>query len=250
MNFNNKIYQFYYQTTANRGHTKTIDYYDKASKHWGMRLNTWLPADRSAICLDLACGCGELLYMLEKRGYSNNIGVDISAEVLAEAKKFVKAKLINSDVVEYLRKQPDKSINFITALNILEHMPKDEMLDLLEETGRVMSPGGRFIVMVPNAISPFSGITRYWDITHERAFTPNNIYQLANLAGLGNDIKFIEYGPIPHGAKSFIRGIIWQFIKLLIRSYLFIEVGNDKGGIYTMDMLVMIHKTDEKQDAC
>jgi len=159
---------------------------------------------------------------------------------------FVKGKLINDDVIKYLREQSEKTVDLITAFNLLEHLSKEEILDVLKESGRVLAPGGRFIAMVPNAISPFSGITRYWDITHRLAFTQNNFYQMAQLAGLGNDIKFSEYGPIIHGIKSFMRWGIWQFIRLLIKSYLYIETGNAKGGVYTMDMLVIINKTDGK----
>lgn len=246
MNFNDKIYQSYYITTANRGHSKTIDHYDRIANHWAKRLKKRLPQNRASVCLDLACGCGELVYMLEKKGYSNTFGVDISAEVLAEARMFVKGKLINADVIEYLKGQPEKTVNLITAFNLLEHLPKDEILDLLKEAGRVMAPGGCFIAMVPNAVSPFSGTTRYWDITHRLAFTQNNFYQMAQLAGLGNDIIFDEYGPMPHGVKSFARWGIWQFVRLLLKSYLYIETGSAKGGIYTMDMLVVINKTNGK----
>jgi len=95
--------------------------------------------------------------------------------------------------------------------------------------------------MVPNAISPFGGLTRHWDITHEWAFTPNNFQQLAPLAGFDSRVEFRECGPVVHGVVSAARYLLWQFIRAGIATRFLIEVGDTKGGVYTMDMLVRLH---------
>jgi len=231
----------YYQTTAGRGHTPTREHYDGAIAGMRRRLRPWLPADRSARCLDLACGCGELLYLLEKEGFKNVSGVDLCREELDQVRPFVKAQLHHADVVDFLRTAKTASFDFIAALNFLEHLPKDSLYAVLTESRRVLRPGGTLVAMVPNAISPFSGLTRHWDITHEWAFSPNNFHQLASTCGFSPKVEFRECGPVGHGVKSGIRVLAWKFIRLWISARLLIEVADRKGGVYTMDMLVRMH---------
>jgi SAM-dependent methyltransferase len=204
-------------------------------------LQPWLPADRNARCLDLACGCGELLYLLEKECFKNTSGVDLCREELDQARPFIGAQLHHADVVEFLQNADSESFDFITALNFLEHLPKDSLYEVLKESRRVLRPGGTLVAMVPNAISPFSGLTRHWDITHEWAFSPNNFYQLASTCGFSVDVDFRECGPMGHGVKSGIRVIGWKLIRVAIAAWLLIEVADRKGGVYTMDMLVRLH---------
>jgi hypothetical protein len=141
-------------------------------------------------------------------------------------------------------RQSQKTFECIIGLNILEHLSKDEVLGVFEEASGALVPGGAFIVMVPNAISPLSGIPRHWDYTHEWAFTPNNFQQLAALSGFKSKIEVRECGPVPHGLKSITRFVLWKMVKIIIRTYLLIEVADSKGGVYTMDMLVRLHKKD------
>jgi hypothetical protein len=96
--------------------------------------------------------------------------------------------------------------------------------------------------MVPNALSPFGSTTRYWDMTHEWAFTPNNFHQLAALTGFSDRIDFRECGPVPHGLKSAVRYALWQGIRAGIAAYNLIEVADTRGGVYTRDMLVRLHR--------
>lgn len=90
--------------------------------------------------------------------------------------------------------------------------------------------------------STFGGMTRYWDITHQNAFTPTSVRQLSRLVGFGEAVEFRECGPIPHGLVSGIRYGLWQTMRLVIRGYLMIELALSKGGIYTADMLFRLTK--------
>lgn len=234
------IVRHYYTTTAGRGHVPNRDYYDRSADALLRRLGSWLPSDTKSVCLDIACGCGEMVYSLERSGFSNTHGVDLSPEVIDRARPFVKGQLICSDVLTYLTGLPAHSMDFITAFNILEHLPKDAMLPLLSQVRRVLSPGGNMVLMVPNAVSPFGGMTRHWDMTHEWAFTPNNFRQLAPLAGLDPEIEFRECGPIAHGFSSSLRAVAWKAMRAAIAAWLLVEIADTKGGIYTMDMMVRL----------
>lgn len=236
----------YYQTTASRAHQGNAEHYRESAKGLLRRIRPWLPADRGARCLDLACGCGELMYLLEDLGYRQTTGVDLCHDELVQARDFVRGKLVHSDILEHLREAPDRSVDFITAFNILEHLPKDVLGGVLAEAARVLAPGGTLVAMVPNAISPFGGLTRHWDITHEWAFTPNNFRQLAAISGLSRQVEFRECGPVPHGLKSGVRYLLWQLIRGGIAAWFMVELADLKGGVYTMDMLVRMRAADER----
>ncbi len=238
---NEHIVERYYDTTARRGHVESAAHYERAALGLHLRLKPWLPKNPDARCLDLACGCGEVLYLLEQRGFRHTTGVDLCAEELERARSYVKGDLLNSDVFAYLKRCASESVDFVTALNFLEHLSKDALLATLKELRRVLRPGGTLVAMVPNAISPFGVLTRHWDITHEWAFTPNNFHQLAALVNFDSHIEFRECGPVAHGIISGVRYVLWQAIRAGIAAWFLIEVADTKGGIYTMDMLVRLH---------
>lgn len=234
----------YYKTTAGRGHTPSDKYYENAALGLKLKLHQWLPENREARCLDLACGCGEFLYLLEKIGFVNTTGVDLCKEELEQARNYVKATLFQADVLAYLKEAESASLDFVSALNLLEHLSKDALLAVLNECRRVLKPGGTLVAMVPNAVSPFGSVTRYWDITHEWAFTTNNFRQLAALVGFDSEVKFRECGPRVHGLVSAIRYMLWQVIRGAIATWFMIELGTTKDGIYTMDMLLRMRRPE------
>jgi len=147
----------------------------------------------------------------------------------------------DTDLVSGLKGLADNSVDRIMALNILEHIDKQTLATVLEEAARVLKPSGYLVAMTPNAGSPFGSMTRYWDITHEIAFTPSAFRQIGLLCGFKR-FDFRECGPRPHGVVSAIRYVLWQMIRLSIKFRLLVEMASTKGGIYTADMLTRMAK--------
>ena len=230
----------YYKTTAGRSHHASRAYYESSAKGLVRGLGQWLPKNHDARCLDVGCGCGEMIYLLEQAGFSDTTGVDLCKEELEEAGRYVRGSLVHADALVYLNTLKSNSVDFLTALNFLEHLSKDKLYALLKECRRVLRPGGTVVAIVPNAISPFGGLTRHWDITHEWAFTPNNFRQLAALIGFDNKVEFRECGPRVHGVVSAVRYVLWQVLRGAIATWFMIEVATTKDGIYSMDMLVRL----------
>jgi len=200
-------------------------------------LKPWLPRSKEAVCIDLGCGPGRMLYLLQRLGMRNLTGVDVCEAELEIARRHVEADLVQKDVPAFLKDLPAESVDFISAINVFEHLDKDALFATVKQCRRVLKPGGALVGEVPNATSPFGGVTRYWDITHQRAFTPASLKQLASLAGCDEQrVDFIEWGPRAHGIKSALRVLLWQIIRLKIRLYLQIECRSSRGGIYTADM--------------
>lgn len=230
----------YFRTTAARSYAPTPEHYQAAADGWYRRLRPWMPVNRSAVCLELGCGCGEVVYLLERLGFNRTTGVDVCAEELDHARRFVKGDLVKGDVREYVAAIGQQSVDWVFALNLLEHLAKNDVIPFLRNIRRALKPGGGLILMVPNAISPFGSLTRHWDFTHEWAFTPNNFRQIAPLTGFDQNIEFRECGPVPYGFVSGARYALWQLIRAATATRLLIELGTTKDRIYTMDMLVRL----------
>lgn len=234
-----RVFDAYYTSTSGRAGPVGRDYYEGVWPGLQRRLKGWLPKAGSDV-LDLGCGLGGLLYLCERLDCRSRTGVNLCKEEIDVAQRFVNASLSHGDLLSFLR-QSDVSYDWIGCFNILEHLPKDDVLETLELCAARLRPGGALVVMVPNGLSPFSGTTRYWDITHTLAFVPNNFRQLAPLCGFSS-VDFRECGPVPHGVVSTVRSLLWQYVRILTRLRLLVETADAKDGIYTMDMLVRLTK--------
>lgn len=233
-----QIAEQYYATTASRSHQRDTGWYEHASYQKLLRFSRWLPTDKNARILEIGCGCGEMLYGLEKRDYKNLVGLDFCQEELDEAAHFVSAELVCDDAQKFLA-ETTHEYNLVIAYNVLEHFSKESLVEMLRNIHKSLKPGGALIAMVPNAVSPFSGTSRHWDITHELAFTTNSWQQLSSLVGF-DEVEFRECGPVPHGVLSSVRFALWRTIRLFIKAYHMVEVASDRGGLYTQDMLVKL----------
>jgi len=213
---------------------------ERSSFQLRRRMGPWMPM-AGVNALDIGCGRGEMLYMLAQHGIKELAGVNLCGKELEIAEQYVDAELVCKDAIEYLE-QTDRKFDLITAFNFLEHLDKNNLLRCLRGISRCLKNRGHLIAMIPNAVSPYGTLTRHWDFTHEWAFTPNNFRQLAVLAGMDPNLEVRECGPIPHGFVSGIRWLLWKIVVQCIRFRLMVEVGDDKGGVYTMDMLVRLRK--------
>jgi SAM-dependent methyltransferase len=228
-----RVIRSYFETTS--GSTGGSIDYPSATAGLKRGLGAWLDVNGLRV-VDLGCGTGELCYLARQVGAASVTGVNLSEGELAHARGQVDAQFVCADVVEHLRGLPDASVDRIYALNLLEHLDKDTLVALLEQASRCLVPGGALTAMVPNAISAFGSMTRYWDITHQLSFTPSSVQQLMRLAGY-TSAAFREWGPQPHGVVSSLRWLLWQGFRAATAFRLMVETGSAKGGVYTADML-------------
>ena len=236
-----RVVENYFKTTSASGSAVDDATYEASVVGLKRRMGDWLEV-RGQIVLDLGSGTGELCRCATEAGAVSVTGVNLSAEEIEFARTKCGASFIQGEIEAYLRAAPEASVDRVYALNILEHLGKDQLVGVLEGVHRVLKPGGSLVVMVPNATSPFGGMTRYWDFTHEIAFTPSSVRQLARLVGFKNDVEFRECGPIPYGVVSGIRYLLWQAMRLGIWFRLMVELASSKGGIYTADMMFRMRK--------
>lgn len=206
----------------------------------------FLPKDKRARILDVGCGYGAFLYFLRKEGYQDVYGVDISPEQVEAAKRLGLEGVYCGDLRTFLEEHNNiKEFGCITALDLVEHFPKQEVLPFLEMVYGALKPNGTFIMQGPNAESPFFGAIRYADFTHEMAFTRESVSQILRHVGFAN-IKVCSTGPVVHGLLSAARWIIWQGVRLLLTLYLAAETGVLRGHILTQNLIAVAQKPGEK----
>jgi ubiquinone/menaquinone biosynthesis C-methylase UbiE len=115
----------------------------------GVRLH--YPALRTGRALDFGCGVGRLTQALA--GHFDYVtGVDISAEMLAHARRFNR----HGDRVEYLlntqddlRLLPDNRFDFVYSIITLQHMEPVYARRYIAEFVRVAAPGGVILFQLP-----------------------------------------------------------------------------------------------------
>ena len=199
------------------------------------------PGDRGARVVDLGCGHGALVHFAQQAGYRNVRGVDVAAEQVAAARRLGIDGIEQGDLLATLRELPAESCDVVVAFDVLEHFSKDELLTLVDGVHRVLKPGGRWILHVPNGESPFVGSVLYGDLTHELAFTRDSLPQLL-LASSYSEVQCFEDPPVAHGLASSMRWIVWRLVSLLLRFAVAAETGSGRGAIFTRNLLAIAIK--------
>jgi len=202
--------------------TTTFDYYFRG----------WLPKQKEAAIADLACGGGILLHFLKKRGYTNIVGVDISPEKVGISRQ-VTPNVTEGSVFDFLDVHTG-CFDLMTALNIIEHLPKDKTLAFLNRCNLALKAGGRLILMTPNADTPFGLSMRYGDFTLETTFNPGSLAYLLKLSNF-IEMESRETGPVPWGYSllSTLRYAAWKVVRQGVRIYNCIETGGPGSNVFT-----------------
>lgn len=106
--------------------------------------------------LDVGCGIG--FYVRRLRDYSDEVyGVDVDPEKVAEASE----TLPNIQVASAERLPfPDGFFDVALSHEVLEHVDDDGQS--VAEALRVLKPGGRLVIFVPNRLYPFETHGCYW----------------------------------------------------------------------------------------
>lgn len=199
------------------------------------------PKGRDAAILELACGDGALLRCLADAGYTDVHGVDRSPEQVRRSDELNTTRVEHEDVFDALAKLPHESRDVIVSVDLVEHLQKDEVLRLAEETLRVLRPGGRWILHTVNGESPFFGRVRYGDFTHETVFTLGSIRQVLMAVGF-TSVHGYEDTPTVHGIKSFARAAAWQFFRAGMQAMLASETGAWRGAILSQNLVAVAIK--------
>ncbi len=219
--YRSKIYESYITTGSASCDQTTLE---RRRPHLAMIVSRFFPKDRAARICDLGCGHGALIKVAREFGYSHIEGVDVSPEQVQAARELGELKVSCQDLLAYLRQQDPESLSMVVTLDVIEHFDKTELLALVGEIYRVLDKGGKWLSHQPNGISPYHGRIRYGDYTHQQAYTPSSMQQLALLGGFCSTASFDD-PPVARGIKGVLRGSLWRLFKLGRQIEVFAETG-------------------------
>ncbi len=220
MNTDKEIYKNYISTHFGSFHNFDKETYSiyRLFKRNHLR---YLPKNKDAKILDLGCGMGHFLYFLEKEGYNNYLGIDISPENI----KFCKDKgfnVVQDDILEFLMENQKADVFILN--DIIEHFSIDDAIKLFKMIHSNLNLGGKVIIKTTNGANPLLGnSSMYQDITHKFYFTQISLLQLLKVSGFNEvkiipqDIYIFTYNPFNYLAKiiSSLLNLVFKILFLL-----------------------------------
>jgi len=136
--------------------------------------------------LDLGCGRGEWLELLQAQGFSPR-GVDLDDGML-EACWALELAAEHGDALSALAALEDNSQAIVSAFHLVEHIPFNDVQKLVSEALRVLKPAGLLIMETPNAENLVVGTSSFFlDPTHERPVPLDLLSFLTEFSGFSRN---------------------------------------------------------------
>ena len=156
------------------------------------RLAAYLPHLRAlqkkfaeAEALDVGCGRGEWLEILKENGIAAR-GVDLNAPMVEQCRA-CGLEAAQGDALAFLGELPDASLALVSGFHIIEHLPFPKLLQLFQESARVLRPGGIAIFETPNPEFPrVSSYTFHLDPTHRHPIPHELLSFIGTYAGFAS----------------------------------------------------------------
>ena len=151
----------------------------------------------AAPVIDLGCGRGEWLEILNEAGITSR-GVDTN-QVQVELCRSRGLEVIEGDFIGYLQSLENESAGAITGFHIIEHLSIENLVRLLNESLRVLRPGGVVIFETPNPDNVLVGSNFFYlDPTHHHPLPAELMQFLLQNRGF-HPIKILNLHPFESG---------------------------------------------------
>jgi SAM-dependent methyltransferase len=155
-------------------------------RHWWYRARRGILADLirrkialppEARILEIGCGTGHNLEMLQGFGRADGIEIDPAARAMAEQRL---GRPIGSAPLPGLSGVEDGAYDMVAILDVLEHVEEDRAA--LESIARKLKPGGRILITVP--AHPWMWSAHDEVNHHKRRYTRRTLRTVIGEAGL------------------------------------------------------------------
>jgi 2-polyprenyl-3-methyl-5-hydroxy-6-metoxy-1,4-benzoquinol methylase len=154
----------------------------------------YLDLDHSALpVVDIGCGRGEFLELMREQNV-RVIGVDIN-DVTTQALVEAGYEAYTADGVTFLQQQPDASLAGITAFQVIEHLPKTALRQLLRVAYAKLAPGGFILLETVNPYCLPVYRTYYLDPTHHEPVPMDLLAILLRFYGF-EQLEVFYHGPV------------------------------------------------------
>gem|GEM_PF-7007338 len=146
-------------------------------------------ANSDAPILDIACGRGEMLHVVNDLGLQA-IGIDLNDDQIAYCRS-KSLEVYKSDALGFIKSRGTASLAAITTTHFVEHLEFDYLVQTLRESFRALRPGGGIIIETPNPLNlVVSTVQFYMDPSHRNPI-PMNLMQLL-LEKIGFEVTPID----------------------------------------------------------
>ena len=149
--------------------------------------------------LEIGGGRGELQTLFKKKGV-RSYSVDID-QAMVEHGKTLGLEVILGDGLAHLRSLPDSSLSGVIAVQVVEHLTKQQLEELMRLCNSKVESGGKVIFETINPQSLLALSSNYFrDLTHVFPLHPDTLGFVMELSGL----KVVEtkmLSPVPQEAQ-------------------------------------------------
>ena len=155
-----------------------------------------------AIALDLGCGRGEWLELLQEKGFQT-LGVDLDEGMLDDCRA-LNLNVRTQDAISALQGMENESASLVSAFHLIEHIPFETLRLLISEAYRVLKPGGLLIMETPNPENILVGSSNFYlDPTHTRPIPPGLLSFIPRYSGFLNvKVLLLQESPSLRNVQS------------------------------------------------
>lgn len=147
----------------------------KNKTYWFARnYEKFLPHNNNASILEVGPGFGELMdYLVLEKKYSRYQAIDNSKDVVDYCNSKHDKKAIHIESLnQFFGDNGSEKYDAILMFHVLEHIQKENVIEILSILRNALAEGGVLIIEVPNIANPIVGLYLYYsDFTHETPFT-------------------------------------------------------------------------------
>lgn len=182
----------------------------------------------TAPVLDLGCGRGEWLELLKETG-KTAAGVDINHIFVEECRN--RGLTVESrDLLAHLKDLAPGSMGAVSAFHLIEHLPLTTLVRMMDETMRVLKPGGIAIFETPNPENLIVGACSFYtDPTHKNPLPPDTAVYLMETRGFC-DCEIIRLHPCEKRPGDMVDTIPASLVHLLYGEQDYAVIGHKARG--------------------
>lgn len=191
--------------------------------------------DRSKPVIELGCADGSFMRAMREVGFADVRGIDICPEYAGNDGVEI------GDGSEIIARARDGTLGGVIALDVFEHIPQDDLRQLLITCRTKLTEGGQVIFRVPNGGVALSLLNQNGDMSHVNVFNEVSVKQLAFDTGLRVVKVHAEPFAYPRSPAALAGLALWPVYKGLMRA-IFAAYGQ-RPQVMTPNLICVLSKS-------